>query len=255
MYRYLFFIYFLILSEGIAQNKTTPIIKPQILKSIPHASQGFTQGLFLYKDQLWESTGLQNQSRLVIQDLKGNIKFSQPIQSYFAEGLSYLEGELVQLTWTEGIALRYQFPSLTPLPPFKYSGEGWGLTTYQGQWVMSNGSDTLYFRNKKFEITRKISVENQGVKVRLLNELELAKGWILANIWFNNAIALVDPKSGKVHSLIDATNIIQMEKPTSQEQVLNGIAYDSKTDRFYITGKNWKNIYLVKIPLPSYAKH
>jgi glutamine cyclotransferase len=41
---------------------------------------------------------------------------------------------------------------------------------------------------------------------------------------------------------------VEVERPSSKDNVLNGIAHDGLTDEWYLTGKNWRNIFVVKIP-------
>lgn len=222
-------------------------IKPEIINSVPHDSSAFTQGL-LYRDgKLYESTGLVGQSSIRILDTNGMVKSKKFLPEIFAEGCAFFKGLLYQITWTEQTCIVYS-ADLTILKTISYGGEGWGLTADSNSLIMSNGSDTLYFRDQNFKITRKLPVTVKGKPLKNLNELEYANGKILANVWFSDFIYEISPKTGAVLKIIDCTELVNIEKPESENNVLNGIAFLPLENRFFLTGKNWKNLFLVKIP-------
>jgi glutamine cyclotransferase len=225
-----------------------PAVKPQILRVIKHDPAAFTQGLFI-DSLLYESTGLDNESTLRRVDPKtGNVITSIPVAEVFAEGITALGSELVQLTWKHGFALRYEFPSLKlKNVKYQYQGEGWGLTNNGKQFIMSNGTDTLYFRNEKFDVVRKLPVTHAGKPLVYLNELEYARGHVYANVWYRDFIAEISVGDGRVVRVIDCSELVAIEG-TSRDNVLNGIAYCERKDEWYLTGKNWKNMFIVKIP-------
>ncbi len=225
-------------------------ITPQIIRTLPHDNMAFTQGLLFYQNELFESTGLYGKSslrRINVND--GSVKTNIPIPDIFTEGLVLKNNVFVQLTWRGGFALKYSYPSLRSAGHFKYNGEGWGLTCDDSYYIMSNGSDTLFFRDEKFEIKKKVAVTNNGQRLSMLNELEYARGKIYANVLYNNFIYEIDPKNGTVLRILNCTSLIQKARPASDQDVLNGIAYNADKDLFYITGKNWPLIFVVKIPL------
>jgi glutaminyl-peptide cyclotransferase len=113
---------------------------------------------------------------------------------------------------------------------------------------MSNGSDTVFVRNRTFTIIRKIPVTSQGLPVKNLNELEYAEGKIYANVWYSDSILEVNPKNGHVERIVDCSELVKKEQPASPECVLNGIAYCPAAGTFYLTGKKWKNIFIAEIP-------
>ena len=157
-----------------------------------------------------------------------------------------MDGMLVQLSWKEQTARIYSENDFMVKKAFSYQGEGWGLTSNGTEYIMSNGSDTLYFRSKSFAVTKKICVWFNGVPVQNLNELEYANGNIYANVWYSNNIVEISPQTGAVTRIIDCNALVRKAAPTSTEAVLNGIAYNPKTRTFYITGKNWNTIFLVR---------
>jgi glutaminyl-peptide cyclotransferase len=230
--------------KGTAIPRTTPYI----LRTIPHDTAAFTQGLFYCKGFLYESTGLYGQSSLRVVDPKtGNILRNIPVPDIFAEGCAKMDSSLVQLSWREGGAPIYSFPALSLRGSFSYTGEGWGLTSDSASFYMSNGSDTLYIRDKHFVVKKKVAVTLGGATLASLNELEYVKGLIYANVWFNNNIYVIRPSSGAVVRIVDCAALISQNASPSNQDVLNGIAYNNDTGTFYVTGKRWRYIFEVRM--------
>jgi glutaminyl-peptide cyclotransferase len=243
----LFLLSFLAVSIA-SQESAIPRSVPAVLRTIPHDTKAFTQGLFYHKGLLYESTGLYGQSSLrVIDPNDGNIIKNIPVADIFAEGCARMDSSIVQLSWREKAALVYSLPSLRPTGSFSYDGEGWGLTASAGSFYMSNGSDTLFIRNKKFSITRKVSVIFAGKKLSALNELEYVKGLVYANVWFDKSIYVIQPKTGRVIKIVDCSSLAAQNASSSDQDVLNGIAYNNTRGTFFLTGKNWRYIFEVKM--------
>ncbi|MFP4015121.1 MAG: glutaminyl-peptide cyclotransferase [Chitinispirillaceae bacterium] len=244
------FIILLALSLSAQPVRQAETVKPTVLRTIPHDPEAFTQGLVCIDSTLYESTGIVGQSSLRKIDAEsGKVLTIIPVPDLFGEGLAFKNGELVQLTWKAGLAIRYQFPSLKPGGVYKYSGQGWGLTSNDSHFIMSNGSDTLYYRNDQFSIEKTVAVTLNGKPLKNLNELEFVDNRIYANIWFRNFIAEISTE-GKVTRIIDCSELVNRENPPDPNHVLNGVAYCENRDVWYLTGKNWKSIYVVKIPKP-----
>lgn len=239
----------LCLCSGKQQDMPTKVamFKPEIIRVIPHDSTAFTQGLIYTDGKLYESTGLVGQSTIRIVDTFGTVITRKFLPEIFAEGCCFFNGLLYQITWTEQTCIVYK-PDLTIIRTIAYQGEGWGLTADSKSLIMSNGSDTLYFRDENFKILRKLPVNFNGKPLKNLNELEFANGKILANVWFNDFIYEISPQTGSVLRTIDCTELVNLEKPDSENNVLNGIAFIKEQNRFFLTGKNWKKMFLVKIP-------
>ena len=230
------------------QNTPLTPIKPLIIRTFRHDSTAFTQGLFYYNDKLFESDGLYGESSIRIVDTNGVVlKSNQINQQFFAEGCALFNGNIFKLTWREEVCFIYS-PELTLMGTYRYSGEGWGLTSDSISFYMSDGSDTLYERDTRFNVSKKIPVTIQGNALSKLNELEFAKGSIYANVWYSDFIFRISKETGRVLSVIDCSELVSIENPSNPECVLNGIAYDKERDLFYITGKKWKNVFVVKIP-------
>jgi glutamine cyclotransferase len=235
-----------------AQAPIVPFVSPRIVAALPHDSLAFTQGLFYASGRLYESTGLYGRSSIRVLDAAtGRILKNTPVTSgVFAEGCARLGGEIVQITWKEQTAFVYSFPEMAPQRTLPYAGEGWGLTADTAVFYMSNGSDTLFVRDASFGVVRTIPVRFRGQPLPSLNELEYVNGRIYANVWYSNYIFEIDPASGAVTRVIDCADLVQRERPSTTDNVLNGIAYNPQSGKFYLTGKNWKNIFVVEIPNP-----
>ena len=241
---FLFIISLSVCGKEPAIPRTTPIV----LRSIPHDTAAFTQGLFYCKRLLYESTGLYGRSSLRVLDPNNSrIVRNIPVPDIFAEGCARMDSSLVQLSWREGGAAIYSFPSLSLRGSFSYAGEGWGLTSDSVSFYMSNGSDTLYIRDKRFGVKKKLAVTLGGTPLTSLNELEYVKGLIYANVWFNNNIYVIRPSSGAVVRIVDCTTLVLQNASPSDQDVLNGIAYNNDTGTFYVTGKRWRYIFEVRM--------
>ncbi|MEY2833862.1 MAG: hypothetical protein RLZZ574_3121, partial [Cyanobacteriota bacterium] len=97
-----------------------------------------------------------------------------------------------------------------------------------------------------FKETRRIRVKDRDRPIDRLNELEFVNGEIWANVWMSDRIARIDPKTGIVQGWIDLTGIIDPASTPTRDSVLNGIAYDSESDRLLVTGKLWPKLFEIK---------
>ena len=164
---------------------------------------------------------------------------------YFGEGLTGVDGSLVQLTWQNNIGFIYDKETFGLLGNFSYSTEGWGLTYNGSELIMSDGTSNLYFLDPTtFQKTGQVNVHDANTSITNINELECVKGDVYANIWLQQKIAIINPQTGTVKGWIDLTGIYQSN---NIDDVLNGIAYDSQTDRLFITGKDWPLLYQITI--------
>ncbi|MFH1756144.1 MAG: glutaminyl-peptide cyclotransferase [Candidatus Latescibacterota bacterium] len=224
---------------------------PTVLNRIAHDTQAYTQGLLYSDSMLYESNGRYTRSSLRELDPydNGRIIRNIPVAAiYFAEGLALKDDHLVQLTYVEEQAFVYTYPGMDIVDTLTYKGQGWGLTTDGNRYIMSNGSDTLYFRDDEFNITGKVQVTLEGNPVNNLNELEYVHGKVWANRYMYKDIYLIDPLNGEVRKVIDCSQLDAEVQPKSADSVLNGIAYNSDSKTYYVTGKNWKYIFEVTLP-------
>jgi glutaminyl-peptide cyclotransferase len=212
----------------------------------PHDENAFTQGLQYVDGYFYESTGQYGESsvREVIPETGGVLSQRDLDARYFGEGLAVVGDEIVQLTWREKTAFVYHRGTLAVLRTHSYDTEGWGLTHDGEEFIMSDGSHRLYFRDSEtFELTRTIEVLDRGDRVRNLNELEYIDGAVYANVWQSDRIARIDPETGVVTAWIDLEGLVEQAAPGKRPGVLNGIAYDAEGDRLFVTGKNWPRLY------------
>lgn len=223
----------------------------KIVKTLPHNSNSFTQGLEFHKGKLYESTGLNGKSAVFEVDLttgKKNEAVSFGLDAtHFGEGISILNDVVYQLTWQNQKCLTYDLnDSLTPKGEFAYNGEGWGLCNDGYNLIMSNGTEQLQFRNPEtFIVERTIEVYNNNGPIIALNELEYINGLIYANVWMQNKVVVIDPATGKVLKELDGTKLRDNGQGPDQE-VMNGIAYNPETGKTYMTGKNWIALFEVE---------
>ena len=236
------------LDRGVTENSDVKRLRPEVVASYPHDEEAFTQGLLIADDELLESTGLRGESTLRRVDLEsGDVLQEVDVEpELFAEGLAQVDDRLIQLTWQSGVAIVYQADTFTEIERYTYDNEGWGLCHDGTQLVMSDGSSQLHFRDQTtFAKTSSVDVTLDGEPVKGLNELECVDDSVYANVWQTDQIVVVDPSTGDVTAEIDATGLLDRQAFPSAD-VLNGIAYDEDSDRFYLTGKHWPTIYEVR---------
>ena len=252
-----------------AANSSVPGVSTyEVVNTYKHDSKAFTQGLVFQNGFLYESAGEYEESTLRKVDLQtGKVLQKQELaDEYFAEGMTILNNKIYQITWRERTAFVYDLDTFKILREIKYQGSGWGLTNDGTNLIMSDGSHIIKFVDPEtFNTVRSITVKKEdGAPVYHLNELEFVKGEIWANIWHSetkavqtehgflpnlgkpNYIARIDPNSGQIVGWIDLANI-SPEDVEDSENTLNGIAYDAQGDRIFVTGKNWKRLFEIKL--------
>lgn len=238
--------YLRVLSEIVPEQLTV-----EIVESYPHNTSSFTQGLEFYKGQLYEGTGLLGQSIVVEVDLTTGEQNKDKMYgldgTHFGEGISIMEDVIYQLTWQNQKCITYDLGQhIVPKGEFFYNGEGWGLCNDGKSLIMSNGTERISFRDpSSFAVERTIEVYNDLGPITALNELEFIDGKIYSNIWQSNKIVVIDPESGKVLQEIDGSPAVAAGKGFTGE-VLNGIAYNSLTNKIYLTGKKYEKLMQVK---------
>lgn len=221
----------------------------KVINEYPHDPNAFTQGLIFDEGQLYESTGLYGRSSIRKVALKtGKVSQSSDLDSrYFGEGMTIWQERLIQLTWLSNKAFVYDKETLEQIKTLIYPTEGWGLTHNEQELILSDGSDKLYFLDPNtFEEIRRIQVKDNQIAINQLNELEFVKGEIYANVWTSNHIARISPDTGEVIGWIDLSGIIKPIPEPKKDAVLNGIAFDKKNDRLFITGKLWPKLFEIE---------
>lgn len=237
---------FLLLSCADASVKQYTL---EIVAEYPHDTGAYTQGLFFEDGQMYESTGQNGRSSFRKVDLTTGeileiIRFDD---KYFVEGSVMFGDNLYILTWESRTAFVYDAKTLEFKTSWKYPREGWGLTHDGKNLIASDGSSVLHFMDGNFKSERKVVVKLEDRPVRWLNELEYIDGKIWANVYTSDEIVIIDPKDGRVEGVIDCRGLLPKEMRTPDTDVLNGIAYDEKTGKIYLTGKNWPKLYEIKL--------
>ncbi|HEX8456833.1 MAG TPA: glutaminyl-peptide cyclotransferase [Pyrinomonadaceae bacterium] len=233
-----------------AEPEETPTYSYKIKNSWPHDRRAYTQGLIFLDGILWESTGQYGASSLRKVELKTGkvIKQISVPRAYFAEGMTVFHNKVFQLTWQEQKGFIYDPATFQKQGEFSYTGEGWGLTHDGQSLIMSDGTDRIRFLDPStLQTTRTIGVTDRGAPVDQLNELEYIDGEIYANIYQTDRIARIEPKTGRVLAWIDLTGLLEMKDRNGGEDVLNGIAYDERDKRLFVTGKLWPKLFEIEI--------
>ena len=218
-------------------------------ENVSHDSQAYTQGLEFYEGRLFESTGVYGESSL----REVNLSTGEVIRSVnlsedeFGEGITFVDDQIFQLTWKQGIAYRYDVETFEVVQTYNYEGQGWGLAYDGNQLIMSDGSDVLQFRNATtFEVESTLYVTLNNESLGQLNELEMYDGLLLANVYQTEQIVGIDLSSGVVVWNINASGL-----KTEGGEVLNGIAHDASTNSLWITGKYWSKMYNISFDEPE----
>ncbi|HUS22475.1 MAG TPA: glutaminyl-peptide cyclotransferase [Aeromicrobium sp.] len=228
-------------------SSTAEQLSVEIVGRRPHDAGAYTQGLALVGGRLFESTGLYGESNVrEVDPESGDVLHQVDLDhGYFGEGLAVFDDRLIQLTWHERTAFVYRSGDLSTVGTFAYDTEGWGLCDDGSRLVMSDGSSTLYFRDRQtFEQLGTVAVKNGEAPVDMLNELECADGDVYANVYQTTDIVRIDPSTGEVTAVIDASSLLV--EPGTDAGVLNGIAYDAEAGTFLLTGKNWPTLFEVR---------
>lgn len=220
-----------------------------VVNSYPHDTGAFTQGLDFHRGRLYETTGQRGSSTLRRVDLEtGEVRKQIGISDrFFGEGMTAIRDRLWWITWQEQRAFLYDPDTFERRRAVRYRGEGWGLTHNGRRLIMSNGTAELVFRHPRtFEVTRRVRVTENGNEVAdlRLNELEWVEGEVFANAWPGNMVARIDPSNGNIVDWIDLSSLKAMEQ---EGDVTNGIAYMNKSDRLFVTGKNWSRVYEIEL--------
>jgi glutaminyl-peptide cyclotransferase len=228
-----------------------PLYDYEVVHTYPHDPTAFTEGLFYLNGFLYESTGLEQHSSIRKVRLEtGEVlqKYDVPPQ-YFGEGIVNWHDHLISLTWKSHVGFVRDLATFKVQRQFHYEGEGWALTQDGKQLLMSDGTSEIRLLNPETLVpVGRIQVTLEGKPVNNLNELEWVKGEIYANLWQTNWILRIDPHDGHVAGAINMAGLLSpSDIVKGQTDVLNGIAYDAKSDRLFVTGKNWPKLFEIRI--------
>jgi glutaminyl-peptide cyclotransferase len=228
----------------------------QVVRTFPHDTNAFTQGLAYRAGFLYEGTGLKGRSSL----RKVRLETGEVLQrvdlapEFFGEGITIIRNEVVQLTWQSQTGFVYNLSDFRLLRRFSYSGEGWGLATNGQDIFMSDGTAAIrVLDGATLAEKRRFTVRDRSKSIDQLNELEFVDGEIFANVWQTDHIARISPQDGEVIGWIDLTGLLSPVYRLDAGAVLNGIAYDPNRKRLFVTGKLWPNIFEIRL-VPKHAR-
>jgi glutaminyl-peptide cyclotransferase len=224
------------------------------MRTLPHTGRGFTQGLIVSDNTVWESSGYYGISVLRRYELGATETAAEarlPPELY-AEGICRVGKSIWQLTWRERVALRWDAMTLELVEKVKYNREGWGICAVPvdknpaGEVVTSDGSSELVRRDPvTLEPRAVVLVRCAGNRVRWLNDLAWAGGLIWANVLGTTCIAGIDLSTGEVVDVVDAR--AATERHPHPQLVMNGIAPFGEQGEFLLTGKGWRSIRHVRL--------
>ncbi|WP_428232832.1 glutaminyl-peptide cyclotransferase [Flavobacterium sp.] len=237
--------------EVVSDIEAKPL-KYKIVNTYAHDKKSFTEGFEFYNDTLYESTGQEGASFIKKYDYKTGKIFKQIDldQKYFGEGITFINGKLFQLTYKNKTGFIYDAKTLKLEKTFAFEKdiEGWGMTN-DGKYIyQTDGTEKIW---KVDPATQKmvdyINVYSGTSKIKAINELEWINGKIYTNVWFKDAIAVVNPTSGAVEGILDMSGLRKLMSDVTKDDVLNGIAYNPKTKTIFVTGKNWSKMFEITV--------
>lgn len=226
----------------------------RVVNVYPHDPDAFTQGLVFYNGYIYEGTGISGQSSVRKVELAtGRVLKSQSLAAeHFGEGITICRNRLIQLTWQSHTGFVYDLKSFRLLRTFSYPWEGWGIACDGNYLIMSDGTAVLRFLNAgTYKLVKQIEVRDRGRSLSNINELEYIKGEIYANVWGTDYIVRISPRTGQVLGWIDLRDLYRYVGAGRNIDVLNGIAYDAKDDRLFVTGKYWPNLFEIRLESPK----
>ncbi|HVS16905.1 MAG TPA: glutaminyl-peptide cyclotransferase [Thermoanaerobaculia bacterium] len=222
------------------------ILRTRVLAVHPHDPRSYTQGLLWWNGRVYESRGRHGESGVFAYRLETGERLAEHAleTELFGEGLARVGDELVQVTWQAGLAIVYD-ETLVELRRQRFRGEGWGLTFDGESLILSDGTHVLSFLDPRdLRVRRRLPVRLRGIPRDRLNELEWVDGAVWANVYETDEIVRVDPQTGDVTAVVDASGLLDRTQAPRAE-VLNGIAHLGDRGSFLLTGKYWPSSFEV----------
>ena len=261
-------------AAGIAKITT----QYKVIQRFPHDPKAFCQGLQWHNHHLIESTGMYGESQVrrwnpwnYTNSTNTTISMDP---SQFGEGLCWFRDphtgtdRYIQLTYHEQTAWIYD-QDLHMVDSKSYTtttGEGWGITFDPHEQVLyvTDGSTTILVWNlecqelRRFSVTVQLPWHDERQPLGRINELEwdVNDHTILANVWFQNVLVRIDPRTGYVLEVMDLTHLYPLEErqqtlTSNPEAVMNGIAHYHEHNQWFVTGKYWPYLYLIEFHRPN----
>lgn len=247
-------IWILVLVAGVTGCRLGPALpdswQVEVVATHPHDPEAYTQGLQYIDGHLYESTGLYGQSSVREVELAtGRVlrRINLP-DRVFGEGMTLLDGHIRVLTWREQTAYRIDPEIWSIVDTNMYTGEGWGLTSDGVHLIKSDGTSRLAWIDPiTFATVRTLPVIENGQPLMNLNELEWVDGKIFANVYMQDRIVLIDPRTGEVEANIELAGLRPLLPQPHRAEVLNGIAWNSENGTLLVTGKNWPLLFEIRL--------
>src|SRR5690554_6298276 len=236
----------------VVSNIEPKLLNYEIVNTYNHDIGAYTQGLEFYNGILYESTGQYGKSSIRKTEVNtGKVTSKVNLENrFFGEGITILNNKLYQLTWREKKGFIYNPETLEKIDEFEYfkNIEGWGLCNDGKNIYFSDGTETIYILDPEtMQQVDYINVYTALTKIPGVNEMEWVNGKIFANIYTRDAVAIIDPKTGAVENVIDLSALKSKVTQHGELDVLNGIAYNSETNTIFVTGKNWDQMFEIRI--------
>ena len=246
----LFLASFALLIPANQDSPSVSIYSYRVVHVYPHDTNAFTQGLEYQGGSLFEGTGLNGQSSLRREELETG-RVLQEIrvpERFFGEGITVLGDRIMELTWQAHTGFVYGRAQFNLLKTFAYPGEGWGLTNDGRHLYMSDGTAQIrVWDPETLREQRRITVHSGGKQYQSLNELEWVRDEIYANVWQTDEILRIDPRDGAVTGIANLGGLLSQVEREAGADVLNGIAYDARSERLFVTGKLWPKLFEIKL--------
>ena len=225
----------------------------ETVRKFDHDPEAYTQGLLYQNGYIYESTGRKKQSSIRRIDVKtGEVVRKKALDpEFFGEGIAVVGKEVYMITYISQVGFVFDAVTFDLIRKFDLqTREGWGLTTYNNELILSDGTPNLFFFDPQyFNLKKQIEIcDNKGL-VSKLNELEYTKYGLFANVYGAKHIVLIDVETGTVIGELNLASLFPENIPDDFEHVLNGIAYNPDSDTFYVTGKQWPVIYEIKLSI------
>ena len=224
----------------------------EVVNEYPHDNDAFTQGLEFHNGFLYESTGQIGESSLRKVEINSGkvLKKIMLDKEFFGEGMTIFNSKIFLLTWRNNKGFVFDLETFEKEKEFNYnqSKEGWGLTHNSEMLIKTDGTEKIWFLDPSTQKENYfIEAYTDKRKVSDLNEVEFIDGRIYANKWQQNSIVIINSETGAVEGIADLKGLQTKAGRSGDEFVLNGIAYDNENDRLFVTGKDWKKVFEIKL--------
>lgn len=250
-----------IFRKGVEEDATTNVVlvsshQPEqygykIVKTFPHHTDVYTEGLEYHDGFLYESAGDYGKSRLIKETLDGKIVQQTKLDDqYFGEGITVIGDKIIQLTYKAKIGFEYDKNTFKLIKtfPYNHADEGWGLCFNGDVIYNTDGSNRIFILDKYSYLSKGyIEVYDDQGPVTNLNELEWIDGKLYANIYEKEIVAIINPKTGEVEAYINLAGLPHAPVADINNDVLNGIAYDAAGRRLFVTGKDWDKLFQIEL--------